>query len=257
MRNFNQVVITVTFILTWISVVAGQFDRGFDNVPPTMEIEVLDPRVDSQGNPAVSVSNGEVDIPPVVMVHRYYYSGDRTFQGPMLPGGPSVLVFNHPKTGARTYVPATMMPGAPEVTYTRKGITYRYTKQTIALTFGIHGDPKIRYISGNTFRQKLKNVVQADELSEKFENFKIKSERNLGRLKTSLKGVGADLAEASKVVTLPVKNVVRLLPFGAQITSGETEAYLAERAAEFEREAKNYYAEKQALLDSLDIKTNR
>src|SRR5437016_1193792 len=69
-------------------------------VPPTLEIEVLDPNVDPRGNPAVVTKPScvrtchgpegrlTVDIPEVVLVHRYYYTGDRTFQGPFLPGGP-------------------------------------------------------------------------------------------------------------------------------------------------------------------------
>src|SRR5262245_25182228 len=77
-------------------------------VPATLEIEVLDPGVDPNGNPAVRLQPGpdgrvQVDIPPVILVHRYYYSGDRSFQGPMLPGGPSIVVANHPVTGERCY----------------------------------------------------------------------------------------------------------------------------------------------------------
>src|SRR5262245_125102 len=80
-------------------------------VPPDLEIEVLDPNVDPRGNPTVvtrpaAIPTGMgasgrviVDIPPTVLVHRYYYTGDRSFQYKMLPGGPCIVVASHPKTG--------------------------------------------------------------------------------------------------------------------------------------------------------------
>jgi hypothetical protein len=52
-------------------------------VPPTQEIVVLDPNVDPNGNPAViprpNCNFTLVDIPPTVLVHRFYYTGDRSF----------------------------------------------------------------------------------------------------------------------------------------------------------------------------------
>ena len=87
------------------------------HVPPVLEIEVIDPGVDARGNPAVQLHNvgsgTVVDIPPTILVHKYYYTGDRSFQGPSLPGGPSIVVAAHPRTGDRTYVPVQLLPGAP------------------------------------------------------------------------------------------------------------------------------------------------
>ena len=124
--------------ITTVTVLAEK--RPFAPVPPSLEIEVLDPGVDPDGNPAVRLRGGndgetQVDIPPVILVHRYYYSGDRSFQGPMLPGGPSILVVNHPRTGERCYIPAQMMPGAPRVTYTKNGIDYDYGEHAITLSW--------------------------------------------------------------------------------------------------------------------------
>ncbi|MEM9412197.1 MAG: hypothetical protein AAGA30_13870 [Planctomycetota bacterium] len=252
-----KAIASISFLALVPLVVYGQAPRGFDNVPPTMEIEVLDPGVDPNGNPAVLVEHNIVEIPPAILVHRYYYSGDRTFQGPMFPGGPSILVFNHPRSGERMYVPATMLPGAPRVTYTKKGITYEFNKQTIELFFGFNGAPKIRYISGNTLRQKVKTGLQLEAASKQIDRFKLNSKNGLIRFKTSVKGVGADIAKVSKVVTLPVQHVVRLLPMGAQLTSGETGLYLAERAAQFEEKIGAYRFERQARLERLDSATNR
>jgi hypothetical protein len=124
-------------------------------VPPTLEIEVLDPNVDPVGNPAVIPTIGpdgltRVDIPRTVLVHRYYYSGDRSFQAQMLPGGPCVVVVNHPKTGERLYIPVQMIPGAPRVTYTGNSIEYDFHTQAVTITFccWLSDRPKVEYRTG-------------------------------------------------------------------------------------------------------------
>ncbi|MFN0054899.1 MAG: hypothetical protein ACKV0T_22235 [Planctomycetales bacterium] len=119
-------------------------------VPPGLEIEILDPGVDPIGNPAVlpqASRGGErgVAIPPTVLVHRYYYTGDRNFQGPLLPGGPSVVVFNHPKTGERLYLDVQMLPGAPRVFYTSRSIEYDYGEQRIVIGFNLCGKPTVTF----------------------------------------------------------------------------------------------------------------
>ncbi|MEQ1903465.1 MAG: hypothetical protein ABL888_04715 [Pirellulaceae bacterium] len=232
--------------------------REFAPVPPSLEIEVLDPGVDSLGNPAVQLqANGEVEIPPVVLVHRYYYSGDRSFQGPLLPGGPSILVVNHPKTGERIYVPAQMMPGAPRVTYTKRGITYQYEKHAVMLQFGIKGDPCIKYRSGLSFQQKIGNVLHVEEVTGHLQNAKEKSQRLGERLKTTGVGLTAEAVAASKVVTLPVTNILQSMPLGKQLFGGDTESYLAEKAAVYQQEKANKHAEKRAAIDERSIPTNR
>src|SRR5205814_3237000 len=124
-----------------------------------MEIEVLDPNVDPRGNPAVVTRptvvmtpagpDGRVmvDIPPTVLVHRYYYTGDRTFQAQLLPGGPCIVVASHPKTGERLYIPVTFPPGAPRVTYATDSIDYDYGSQAVKVSFccWFHARPKVTY----------------------------------------------------------------------------------------------------------------
>jgi hypothetical protein len=115
-----------------------------------MEIEILDPGVDPLGNPAVLPihqpgAETVVEIPPTVLVHKYYYTGDRKFQGPLLSGGSAIIVANHPKTGERCYIEAQMLPGAPKVIYTSRAIEYDYGKQGITLSFGCFGSPRIIY----------------------------------------------------------------------------------------------------------------
>jgi len=77
-------------------VLGGLIDEAYaehrtTNVPPTLEIEVLDPNADPLGRPAVELvpdeyGNTLVNIPPVVLVHRYYFTGERSFQAQPLPG---------------------------------------------------------------------------------------------------------------------------------------------------------------------------
>ena len=119
-------------------------------VPPTQEIVILDPGVDPVGNPTVLTKpkeNGlaDVDIPPSVVVHKFYYTGDRNFQGPMLPGGPTVVVAGNPHTGERTYVATMLPPGAPRVYYTGTAIRYDYGYQSVSVCFGLFGKAKVLY----------------------------------------------------------------------------------------------------------------
>ena len=142
-------------------------------VPPALEIEVLDPNVDPRGNPAVLTRPAAVltsmgpegrmvvDIPPTVLVHRYYYTGDRSFQAGLLPGGPCIVVVSHPKTGERLYIPVQFPPGAPRVTYTGNSIEYDYGTQAVTISFCclINTRPKVTYRNGMLLTQKLENVA--------------------------------------------------------------------------------------------------
>src|SRR5262249_52991165 len=101
-----------------------------------------------------------VDIPEVVLVHRYYYTGDRTFQGPFLPGGPSIVVLNHPKTAERLYIPVQMLPGAPRVTYRHHCVEYDYGGRRITISFGLFGcKPTVCYSHGVPWTTRLRETT--------------------------------------------------------------------------------------------------
>lgn len=112
-------------------------------VSPSDELMVIPPKVDSLNLPrAVFVPRGDsqhldIEVPPTVILHRYYYTGNRDFQAQMLPGGPSVIVARHPGTGEQIAIEAQLLPGAPRVYYTRREIRYVYAEKTIAVHFGI------------------------------------------------------------------------------------------------------------------------
>lgn len=242
---------------------AGQArEPGPANVPPTQEIEILDPGVDPEGRPAVLIdrsSDGEttVDIPPVVLVHRFYYSGDRSFQGPMLPGGPSILVVNHPKTGERLYVEAQMMPGAPRVTYTRHGIEYDYGEHAVSLRFGLLGKPKVMYRSGTSWSERVGRVLHVQQLKSGMRALNTKTKTYAGKSKTMLSGAGATVSGAASTAALPFKNLARMMPLGPALFGGDLGGYLAQRAAEQERARAIQRAEHRSRVDSLDYATNR
>lgn len=110
-------------------------------VSPSDELLIIDPNQDSQNRPTpnfVADGNGNqrIEIPPTVIFHRYYYTGDRDFQGPMLPGGVTVLVANHPRTGEQVSVQAMLLPGAPRIRYCKTSIIYNYSDRCITLDFG-------------------------------------------------------------------------------------------------------------------------
>jgi hypothetical protein len=104
------------------------------------DLVVYDPGVHERGLPAPQFVPSEgggltVDIPPAVHVHRYYYSGDKEIQGPIINGGPTVVVANHPKTGERMYIDVVLPAGAPRIAYNQHGITYVYPNKRVAVTF--------------------------------------------------------------------------------------------------------------------------
>lgn len=233
------------------------------NVPPSLEIEVLDPGVDPAGYPAVRVEHfpdgaAEIDIPPVILVHRYYYSGDRSFQGPMLPGGPSIAVLNHPQSGERCYIPLQMMPGAPRVTYTKHGVEYDYGSHATSIVFGgWSGKPTIKYRSGKTWTQKAAALLHADDLKDCWSRWTESCAEKCDHSRKVVKGAFVEVGDVAKTATLPVRNTMEVLPFGKRLFSGDTGQRLSERAAEHDREHAIRRSMRIAERDSGDYATNR
>jgi hypothetical protein len=109
------------------------------NSPGINELVIMDPGVHERGLPSVELKylpgGQQIDIPPKVHVHRYYYSGDKIFQGPIIQGGPTVLVANHPKTGEQLYVDVVLPAGAPRIQHTAHSIIYIYSKRRVEIKF--------------------------------------------------------------------------------------------------------------------------
>jgi hypothetical protein len=219
--------------------------RPFAPVPPELEIEILDPGVDPLGNPAVVVKDGDrpgdlsVDIPPTVMVHRYYYTGDRSFQAQILPGGPSVVVVNHPRTGEQVYIPVQMLPGAPRVTYTGNSIHYDFGGHGITIKFGLLGKPCVKYRSGKTWRKRMGELTHADELRKFHAGASARTQECAQRSADTAYGAAVVVTDTAKTVLTPVAQIARVLPFGAALFSGDLEKRLTERGLAHKRETAN------------------
>lgn len=134
-------------------------------VSPADELLIIDPNVDPQKRPTPTfvmdprTHTQRVEIPPTVIVHRYYYTGNRNFQGPMLPGGPTVLVMNHPHSGEQVSVNANLLPGAPRIHYNCHWIRYDYADRSICVDFGKFGlcEPKVIYQRNSALHEKLED----------------------------------------------------------------------------------------------------
>ncbi|MFO1046254.1 MAG: hypothetical protein U0941_31130 [Planctomycetaceae bacterium] len=124
---------------------AGELHRkAVPSVSPSDELEILDPRVDPEGKPKALMAASpdgtqQIEIPPTIIVHRYYYTGDRDFQGPMLKGGPTVITAQNPATGEQSYVEVLLPPGAPRIHYRRDRIVYEFRTESVIVRFGHPG----------------------------------------------------------------------------------------------------------------------
>jgi hypothetical protein len=209
-------------------------------VPPTEEIQVLDPNVDPMGRPAVKVNPtigpdglARVDIPPCVLVLRYYYTGDRSFQGPMLPGGPSIIVVNHPADGARLYLEVQMPPGAPRVIYNRHYIEFNYGVQSVKLSFGAHGRPKVSFRQGVSTMTKVKVArIEARQATARFieRTGAPEAARKVHQKAKSVASSTADrIHDVGKAAVTPVLQVVKLIPGINLLNSDSVEQAETER----------------------------
>lgn len=235
-----------------------------NTVPPNWEIEVLDPRASSDGRPAVELVPGgkhgelKVDIPPAILVHKYYYSGHRSFQAQILPGGPCIVVANHPKNGERQYIDVVLPPGAPRVTYYAHSIDYDFGHRGVRVHFPPLGlSPYVTYRNGKTVLQTAKDVTHYDHFRGHMEKLQQGIRRTHEQSKTMAVGVWANAVDVSKVVTLPASNVLQILPFGKQLFGGDLENQLREGAAEYRRSHAAKAAERARAYEQQTIRTLR
>ncbi len=146
--------------------------------PGLNELVIRDPGVHEQGLPAVEIgADGKVDIPPTLHVHRYYYSEDKEYQGPMITGGPTTVVAQHPSTGERLYIDVVLPPGAPTIAYDRHSITYVYPHKRVVICFGTLFSDKVtvKHLAGHgiarTFREKSNKL--GEKIHEKSQQSKL------------------------------------------------------------------------------------
>lgn len=234
------------------------------NVPAPMEIAVLDPNVERMGRPAILTTPGipgsgtlQIDVPPTVLVHRYYYTGDRRFQAQLLPGGPCVVVVNHPKTAERCYIPVQMIPGAPRVTYTSNTIEYDYGHQGITIRFCclLSAQPKVEYRNSMTVARHVENC--STKVNAACKEFADRSGLTNAQqqISTATKNACKDTADrigaVGRGLCWPVAQISQFIP-GAQMLKTTDE----DRAMRL-RDAQVQGAEKAAAGQNLTIPTGR
>ncbi|MBI5759406.1 MAG: hypothetical protein HZA46_12880 [Planctomycetales bacterium] len=165
--------------------------------PGLNELVIYDPGVHERGLPAVNFVPSEdgmkVDIPPIVHVHRFYYSGNKEYQGPLIAGGPTIVVANHPKTGERMYIDVMLPPGAPIIEYDDHSITYAFPDRRVHLCFSSCENEKVTvtYLSGKGIVRKLKE--HRDQHNEK-----VKAARERSPLTKAVKDIAADGRKVAK-----------------------------------------------------------
>ena len=233
------------------------------NVPPTLELQILDPNADPVGNPTavprqVAPGLALIDIPPTVIVHRFYYTGDRTFQGPFLKGGSCTLVVSHPRNGERVYIPVQMFPGAPRITYRCSSIEYDFGGQGVIVSFGLlcH-TPKVEYRNGPSFARTLqehsdKTHATANSLFERT------GLPELGRKSMAVtKNVALTTIDRThdlgRMIAAPVVNASQFIPGINLLQSTPEDQAIRERDRQIQRAASQVDASKANVF----INTNR
>jgi len=228
-------------------------------VPPGQEIEVLDPRVDPTGKPAVVLRelDGQicVDIPPTVLVHRYYYTGDRSFQAQLLPGGPTMVGVSHPKTGQRCYIEVQMPPGAPKVTYCGHAIEYDFGRQGVTILFLPACRPRVVYRNGTTVARAAARVTVAAK------NCTTRVARESGLCehaaslasgtKAAMGNVAHGAQDLAKQAVAPVQGLLQMTPLGSVLQSDPA------AQAQWRRDQAVRKAQKQAARAEASIPTVR
>lgn len=139
-------------LVSLLSAVGSPARAGKRRTTGLNELVVMDPGVNETGLPKISLQkDGTIKIPPTVHVHRYYYNGDKEYQGPFGHGGPTIIVACHPKTGKRLYIKAQLPPGAPVISYSEHDIEYAYPHRKVIIKFSRwhKGRVSVHYAKGD------------------------------------------------------------------------------------------------------------
>ncbi len=224
--------------------------------PGLNDLVVYDPGVHERGLPAAEFIPDEfggmkVDIPPTVHVHRYYYSGDKEFQGPIIQGGPTVVVANHPKTGKRMYIDVVLPAGAPRIAYNKHSITYVYTDKRVAITFTRMpwncGEARVvnrggqglgRSLSDATEkgREHARDSLNGSSLVQSSKEFAYETGDVLHGVKISVEQVGAKTLDTVKSATDLIPGVTYLKSLRDQQPQAAYESSVRAAAAQRERD---------------------
>lgn len=229
-------------------------------VSPVLEIEILDPNKDARGNPAVvmttdALGNPQVDIPPTLIVHRYYYSGDRSFRGPNFPGGPSIVIAQNPRDGQQVYLPVQMLPGSAVVKYTARSIEYDFGDRAVIVSFPKVGQPTVSYRNGRPLSEKAAKLFGVPHLKSAWQGTKSSLAKLKEKAGVAAKATGQVAGDLALPFTLPAQNFARLMPGHAALTDPNLEARILEQSAVNQRQQQIDQARALRRITSLDIPT--
>jgi len=245
----------VNLLFAWICLCGITVPAGENTSAGLNDLVILDPGKHERGLPAVELQyhadGPHVDIPPTVHVHRYYYSGDKTFQGPIIQGGPTVVVASHPKSGVQMNIDVVLPPGAPRIAYSGHSITYIYPDQRVEIKFQhFPFDPCVAVVKhhhGKGLRQRVDETRQdtREHLKESLVNSQVvHAATEVGSEGGQVvKGVAASIGELSAKGADALKTLSNMIPGVVYLKSkGEQRAQQAyESSVEHAQLKKEYH----------------
>lgn len=223
-------------------------------VSPVDEITILDPGTNPEGKPSPVLYTGadhqpRIDVPPTVIVHNYYYTGDRNFRGPVFRGGPSIVVVNHPLTGERQYLEVQMLPGSPRITYTKSYIDYDFGERQVRLRL-LHplkpcdrDTPTVTYSRGRGFAESTQSTVVTCGQHTRDWICRTGVPTAVGAVAHASRNAinsSADIAhDVGAAAAAPFVRVAEATPLGSLLTADPEESARRTRDAAVQRAARN------------------
>lgn len=179
----------------------------------------------------------QIEIAPAIHVHRYYYNGNKEYQGPFVVGGPTMIVVNHPRTNERMYISAQLPSGYPSIAYDSRSITYVYPERRVEISFSpLHKEKfRVSYLSGRGLARSRHEAGRARaeqaELRRQTSPFRKSLESTQTGVGDVARGLGAVtgtvLSQGSQVVGQAVSIVpgVRMLQSRGQQVESDRRAF--------------------------------
>lgn len=128
--------LTIAVTLTGLNVCRSGDGTGVSPaISPVDEIQLILPATSREFRPEAVVTGQKVEIPPAILVHKSYYSGDRDFRAQAFPGGPTLVVVQNPENGRQECLELQMPAGSPRVFYRRHWIDYHFGTQIVRIQF--------------------------------------------------------------------------------------------------------------------------
>lgn len=193
------------------------------------ELVIYDPGKHDRGIPAVEFAPSpvgtQIEIAPTTHVHRFYYNGDKEYQGPLIQGGPTIVVANHPRTSKRMYIDVNLPSGAPLIVYDKCAITYVYQDRRVVINFARLCDERasVTYLPGRgicrVHREHAQAAAQAHRLKEQQKTLHHTLQDVGLSVKKTIVGSAGTVGHVTSGTITKVKGTVEALPPFTQLQS--------------------------------------